>query len=1250
MLKLQKIELLGFKSFADRTEVTFNGDGVAAIVGPNGCGKSNISDAISWVLGEQSAKSLRSGRMQDVIFSGTPARKATGMAEVRMTMVDPEIEMAPAIVSGDSIPSDGSKGRRAASGSGDSPGMITVARRLFLSGESEYLLNGRPCRLRDIQDIFLGTGLGPDCYAIIEQGRIGQILSAKSYERRALIEEAAGITKFKARRKLAWAKLESSRQNLARINDILEEIKRQVNSLQRQAARARRYRELLEQLRGQLRLVLATRYREREQEAVQTALELGLLQSSLQELLASIAQRESEQQRLHQQLEREEAELRRAMEERSQLRVAAERARSQVASQAQQIGYLEKRIEEGRAEEVQVQDRIGGLDQERNQWVSTLDGLWREMEALAGELRDCEQQSRSCQDNIKETERRLGQLRQEMLETVQECATLRNQVTQVEQFIQSSERQIEQVESQRGAAESAREAAAARQGEIQSGLGRRQEQLARLAAERRSLEESLRANREEESRLRARLEQLRTELSAERARQASLEEILSHRAYSTETVQRLFELRAPRKNGSGNNGHSLPTDDPAPAETAEPRFEPVGVLADFLEVDTDYEHVVEEFLREELAYVVVEDWPEASEGLRLLRSEVPGRATFLLHSRAATHGNGHDLHSAGAVATHPGVLGTLQSSLRFTNGLSNTAGALLPKLQRSYFVADAETGRALAEEHPELFFLTPRGEWFHASTVTAGRADHSGPLALKRELRELTRAVAEHEEAVTQAAQSLTDATGRIAEQETALQALTREQQEAEKSMLVAERDGKEAAEELERASERVSLLDLDVERLRREVERARERWDRDLQEIAQQEQRRAEMDAETTALGQAMRELEIVRETTQAHTADLRSRLAVLQERHRAGMETFERVQRNLEELRARAAALAAQCEEWNRQKAHYAEENQRLEQEAAAAEQRFETLAVLMAKLERNCARERVRLAEIDQELQQQRLELEELRNKKTALEVQMARLESELAHLRETCRSELQTEIEALASEDLPALTPEQLAAAEEQHRHLKMKIENLGPINMMALEEYDECKQRHDFLAAQQQDLLDSIRDTTKAIEEIDAVTQKQFSEAFEAINAHFQETFRQLLGGGQGFLRLTEAEDPSEAGIEIVAQPPGKRLQNVLLLSGGEKALTALALLIAIFRYKPSPFCILDEVDAPLDEANIGRFTQMVEEMSRQTQFILITHSKRTMNIAPVLYGVTMEEPGVSKIVSVRFNGAAASQPVAEVAA
>ncbi|MGH9783186.1 MAG: AAA family ATPase, partial [Terriglobia bacterium] len=663
------------------------------------------------------------------------------------------------------------------------------------------------------------------------------------------------------------------------------------------------------------------------------------------------------------------------------------------------------------------------------------------------------------------------------------------------------------------------------------------------------------------------------------------------------------------------------------------------------------------FLREELAYIVVDDWPAASEGVRLLRSEVPGRATFLLHSRAnirdaASHAQPDIMAAAQLLASHPGVLGSLAGCLRFTNGLSGAAGALLPKLERTCLVADAETGRSLAEEHPELYFLTPQGEWFHGSTVTAGQTGPSGPLALKRELREMTRAISDRGEVIEQATERLTYLTALIAELETILQRLTRAQQEAEKSALGAERDVKEACDELERASERVALLGLEVERLVQEAERARDRLNQDTEAVAQRERRRAEMEAETAAIGREIADLETVRESTQARVADFRSRLAVLQERHRAGREAFERLQRSLAELAARAAGVAGQCEEWAQQKTGYAEDNQRLEREAAAAEERSEALAVQMASLEQTCARCRMRLTELDQELQRERQELEDLRNQKTALEVKMARLESELAHLKESCRGELQAEIETLLADfaERDALSPEELAAAEEQYRQIKTRIENLGPINMMALEEYEECKQRHDFLAAQQQDLMDSIRDTTKAIEEIDAVTQKQFSEAFAAINANFQETFRRLFGGGQGFLRLTESEDPSEAGIEIVAQPPGKRLQNVLLLSGGEKALTAIALLVAIFRHKPSPFCVLDEVDAPLDEANIGRFTQLVEEMSRQTQFILITHSKKTMNIAPVLYGVTMEEPGVSKIVSVRFHGNAAAQAVAEAAA
>ncbi|OFW05331.1 MAG: chromosome segregation protein SMC [Acidobacteria bacterium RIFCSPLOWO2_12_FULL_59_11] len=1251
MLRLQKLELLGFKSFADRTEINLAGTGVVGVVGPNGCGKSNISDAISWALGEQSPRSLRSSRMQDVIFSGTPLRKATGMAEVTITLVDPDREAAFLAGFVETVPVNGENGTLSrAERLDDSTETITISRRLFQSGESEYLLDGRPCRLRDIQEIFLGTGLGPDCYAILEQGRIGQILSAKPYERRTLIEEAAGVTKFKAKRKLAWAKLESSKQNLARVNDILEEIRRQLNSLQRQASRARRYAELREQVQTQLRLVLANRYRQQKEEAVRVALKLGFLNHSLQEFLARIANQENERQALHSLLGKDESELRRAVEERSTLRLAAERARSQVASQSQQIAHLKIRIEEGHQETERLRSRHQEFESERNRCSESLGAIQSDMDNLSTQLRECEGRFRGSQEEIKTKETRWELLRQETLETVHQCATLRSQIVQMEQYLSSTERQIEQISSQRQAAKAARQATLAKRQQVYEFLVHQQEELQSLAVRRCALEEDLGKGREEQSRLQLLLAELRSQVSAQHARQSSLQEVLARRAYSTETIQRLFELQTVKNSGSGNHGQSPAEGSADSAENLHRRFEPVGVLADFVEVDPAYEHVVEEFLKEELDFIVVRDWEAASEGVRLLKSKVPGRATFLLHSGMASPanggGNGH-AHIPGEPL--PGTLESLESRLRFTNGFSTTAGALLPRLQRCYFVPNTQKGRALASEHPDCYFLTPEGEWFHGSTVTAGRADSRGPLGLKRELRELTRTLASQEELAAQTAGNLTRATESIAQQEAALRTLGLEQQETEKRLLGAERDLKEAHDEMERASERLSLLTLDVERLRREAERARERRAQDTEVIASREQRQAAVEVEITLLRQTLAQLGAEREAVRERMTQIQSQLAALEERHRTGVETLARVERNREELSRRLAELDRQCTEWNQQKDHYLEENQRLEQEAVAAEQRAELLVQQAAEIELACELHRKKLGELEQALQQQRLELEEMRTRKTAVEVQFARLESELNHLKEACQGELQMELETLETENLPPLSAEEMAAAEETSKQLKAKLEGLGPINMMALEEFEECRQRHDFLENQRQDLLNSIRDTTQAIEEIDTITNQQFQEAFEQINTHFQETFRQLFGGGQAGLRLTEAEDPAEAGIEILAQPPGKRLQNVLLLSGGEKALAAMALLLAIFRYKPSPFCILDEVDAPLDDANIGRFTKMIEEMGRQTQFILITHSKKTMNIAPVLYGVTMEEPGVSKIVSVKFNGAADPAPQRQLA-
>jgi chromosome segregation protein len=1234
LLKLQKVELLGFKSFADKTEIAFTGSGVAAVVGPNGCGKSNISDAIHWVLGEQSARTLRSGRMQDVIFNGTPGRKATGLAEVKLTMFDPEAASAEDRVPGspDASQDETQDGESAAARrvAELSDGVITVARRLFASGESEYLLNDRPCRLRDIHELFLGTGLGPDSYAIIEQGRIGQILSAKPYERRALIEEAAGITKFKAKRRLAWAKLESSKQNLARVNDILEEVKRQVNSLQRQAARARRFKELREQLQAQLRKVLVSRHRQKEEEATGTALELGLLRSSVQEQSAGIERQDASLHELQQLLERQQSELRHATEERGTLRLDAERLRGQIATQAQQSVYITRRMEEARAEQSQLAGRLSGLDAERAEATNLAEHLAAELEGLSREASEWESTLQSCQQSLDEKDGRREQLLEEMMTAVGEAATLRNQVAQLEQFLTLTNGQLSHAESQQREFAGAHQAVTMRRQQVESRLAEQRVELEQVAARRRELEESLRSAREEEARYRKELEELRSELAAQRARLSSLEEILAQHAYSTETLQRLFEARV---------------------DGAQERFEAVGVLADFMDVEPAYERVVEEFLREELDYVVVKDWSAAKQGLHLLESGVPGRATFLLHD-PPSGGNGR------AAEPLPGTLRSLASFVRFTNGFSGGPGPLLPKLERCYLVADAEAGRALAAEHPDLYFLTPAGQWFQGALVSAGKADHQGPLALKRELRSLTRALEDHKRVTGEMVETLSSTLRQIEEQQVELQGLVQREQECEKRLVMTERDVQETIADGDRVAEKLALLGLEIERLNQETTRARAQWTSDTLEIAQRERRRMEMEQEVAAIAEAVAALKSERETARTHESELRGKMAGLEERQRSAASALARLEQSIEELVRRAADLEGQCEQWAEEQAAREEDKRILEQQVIAAEARSEELAQRVIELEASSTAGRLRVVESEQELQRLRAALEQVREKKSGVEVHLALLQSEIEHLKETCRNELQMEMEALAASvaeseaggGAQALSAEELAEAEEQYRQLKTKLENLGPINMMALEEFEQCRERHDFLEKQQQDLLDSVRDTTLAINEIDTICNQQFTEAFEQIGAHFQRTFTQLFGGGQGMLRLMESEDSSEAGIEIVAQPPGKRLQSVLLLSGGEKALAALALLLAIFHYRPSPFCILDEVDAPLDESNIGRFTQMVQQMSRDTQFILITHSKKTMSIAPVMYGVTMQEPGVSRIVSVRFHHEAAqgaSAPAAD---
>jgi chromosome segregation protein len=1314
LLKLKKLQILGFKSFCDRTELKFPGDGIAAVVGPNGCGKSNIADSISWVLGEQSAKSLRGVRMEDVIFAGTRERKPTGMAEVSLTLIDPQVyegkvggeaeidirdempeddwdeasfrataaeatEVAVAEVqpgpldkspldqspldqsSPDHIGEETEEGSSQAAQStvegkntGEAPeasaapaaqasqeettgeatpvvlkirrrklkplqlakGEIVVTRRLFRTGESEYLLNGRLCRLRDIQDIFMGTGLGPESYAIIEQGRIGQILSSKPYDRRAIIEEAAGITKFKARKRLAEARLESSRQNLARINDIFEEVTRQMNSLKRQASKAERYVRLRDEMREKLKVVLASKFAQMEREETGLQDSLGGIAEEIRGRAESVEAREaehSERTRRGYAIEDEVAENRQALHA---LAVETERAIGRRAANEERCAELDARsaaaaveLERAKAHRIELEAEF-----ENNR---------RFAESAAGEVAQSQhewqmqqQASHEAATSLADTERVQEARRQSVMEVMSSAAQVRNQVTQAEEHLMALDREGQRLEREMAAAQVDIEAFGGRRGQIAFQFESASQTVSALNARIGEVRGSIEGKRKEEEDTKRHLDTLRAEFATAQGKKSSLEAVINEHGYSTESVKRLFQSSA--------IGHA---------------FTPAGVLADFIEVDNRYESVVEEFLRDELNYVVVKSWDSANEGMRLLETDVDGRATFLVHPEDAQA----KFSFAGTDVPPPltpsaNELVSLKSCIRVLDGFGRSLEVVLPKLRDGYIAPDSTIARNLALENPDAYFLSSNGECFHNVTVTGGKQRSEGPLSLKRELREVVKLAGELEAAI-QSEQSKVQILGReLAELAKLLTTLEEERREAEKQALSFGHALQQMETELKRTDQRMNTYRLDFERTRSEREQTQTAVSERREQAEALEQKRQTLENEIQAAQAQVASLKTIRDERAQTAADAAARLAGLEERRRLAATALERSESLTREAAQRVESLQTQIE------AAVAEKQQRVAENAQIAV-RLDALAMEKiateaagVQLQHESEQVRTRIAEIEQELKSARMELDAARERKAELGAALAKLQSDLAHMGEMCLNELSVTADDLrASTGIPLVEGEQLAGEETLYREMRTKLENMGPVNMMALEEYKETAQRHEFLETQRKDLLEAIENTLATIKEIDEVSRQKFQEAFERINENFQFTFRKLFGGGQAFMRLTDELNTAESGIDVVASPPGKKLQNVLLLSGGEKALTALSLLVGIFQYQPSPFCILDEVDAPLDDANIGRFTELIKDMAVQTQFIIITHSKKTMAVAPVMYGVTMQEPGVSKVVSVKFG-------------
>ncbi len=1236
MLKLKRVEIHGFKSFYDRTEMKFNGSGIAAVVGPNGCGKSNLSDAISWVLGEQSAKTLRGARMEDVIFAGTRDRKALGMASVTMTLVPEEAVLAASRLvppsfetvasttmdvgrngtdshrfetNGEPTPPPPSQAAQTAKRSGE----ITITRRLYRSGESEYLINSKQARLRDIQDLFLGTGLGPESYAIIEQGRIGQILSNRPQDRRALIEEAAGITKFKTRKRLAEAKLEGAKQNLSRVFDILEEVTRQANSLKRQAGKTKRYGELKTEATGYLRQILAGKFSALERKMAKIAIELNLASAELQTVQAAIQEREAEQEKVLGASYGAEKELTEARHRLADLKLEAERTRGRLEYQSKQIEQITASLSAGGSQLETLEQQQAERATELETQNAKLAGLEHVCGVAQQELAAKSSEKQSAQDQLTGGERALEALRQNVLRLLGECSSLRNRLTQVETQLASSDRDMARAFHEEEQSQVDLVRLQQLKTKLSEQLSLRQTDLISVQDQRRAVEAGLQAHRAQVNESRASLDQLKNEVSRVRARRDSLEEVIQHRSYSTETVKRLFTAVERGKTES---------------------FQPVGVLADFLEVDPQIEKATEEFLHDELEYVVVRNWSEGERGIELMRGDLNGRGTFLVENA------GQDARGTAQVpqpSIEDGTLTKLSEALRWTNGLSQMPLEQLPRIANCYVTAERAIARELATQFPHCWFLTSDGVNYHGQAVSGGRKSGAGPLALKRELREIVK-LEETRHTELKAAQErvnhLEGALGRLSEE---LDRLRLQQQAQEKDVLALDHESRKLAEETGRVQSRLSHARLELDRIARERVKLEESAARDRQSLGEGEAARVR---EEDALASGRENLSGIRaelaRLTEEHSS-MRANLASIEERRRSLADTRSRLEAQLRDLANRRAHVTAETERMHAEKDHLLRSNSELQVKTEELKLAMLEAEAAVNGLSKQEAELRNSLASVEEELKRLRTAAQARQEERSERQVALARVESELKHLGETCAQELNATLAQVAGSSGEILDEFRLADVESQYVEARRKIQALGPVNPTALEEFEEAQQRQDFLAAQRQDLLDSIRDTEKAIHEIDAESRKRFGEAFHAINANFKEMFATLFGGGTGEMRLTDEENLADSGVDIVASPPGKRLQSVLLLSGGEKSLTAMALLMAIFQYTPSPFCILDEVDAPLDEPNIERLTRLLKEMSSETQFIVITHAKRTMEAAQSLYGITMQEPGVSKLVSVRFE-------------
>lgn len=1177
---LKRIEIAGFKSFADRTIIDFE-NSVTAVVGPNGSGKSNITEAIRWVLGEQSAKSLRGGKMPDIIFAGSDTRKPLNVAEVTIILDNTDHY----------LPMDYSE--------------ISVTRRLRRTGESDFYLNKQSCRLRDVQELFMDSGLGKESFSIISQGKVEAIFSSKPEDRRGIFEEAAGVLKYKQRKKKAEQKLFETEDNLNRLQDIIYELEDQLIPLAAQSEAAKQFLSLKEKL-TEVDVAFSVMEIQTAKRAWETATEqLELLNHQL----AEITQQINTGERSVQQLRQRRAAFDESLEQLNQQLLQVTEGLKQAEGQKEVLLERSKHTQKSTAEYQEtldaVSERLQQLNDEKAELIHELSQKNRSVQEAEVAIADCRAEQEKYQKSAKEI---IEELRSQYVEAMQEQATVGNELKYLErQYQQESAKNQTAVTKQTELSTAIKEKATAAE-IVNERLQAVQQQLDEQRKQYIHLQEKAKDNKEKFDDAQKKMYQLMNQVQQVRAKQRSLQDIQENYAGFYQGVRLVL------KNKQQLTGV-------------------VGAVAELIEVPEEYTVAIETALGASAQHVVVETERDARAAITYLKQNRGGRATFLplttIKSRQLPS------YAVSQVQQVPGFIGVASELVRFNEDVKNIAENLLGSI---VIAEDLTSANALAKALNYSYrVVSLEGDVMNAGGSMTGGATKKNAGSLfsqSNELQQLTAQAAQlderlqktekqvqHFETVTKDAQAAleelrtTGETARMTEHElkNQLQNLTNELERLRKEQQVFDFENREIQAFFEEYNEKKTRLESEQQTIAQQLKKI----DHDIQS----------MNAEEDLIEAKRNQLAATAAQLQADFAVQKEQVEHLRQKIAANAEA-------LAENEARQQSLERQLAAINSNVSDHEISEESLDQQISDFTQGKITLTQELADIRQQRQIVQQEIGQLDEALSLANLQQKEKLSEKTNVEIEKNRadlvMDNRLAYLQEEYALSFEK-----AANDYPAIDDPE--AAKREIQDLKGKIDAIGPVNLNAIEQYDQVEQRHSFLTSQRDDLLSAKAQLFDTMSEMDEEVKTRFGEIFDAIRLQFKQVFPNMFGGGHAELILTDPKDLLNTGIEIEAQPPGKKLQNLSLLSGGERALTAIALLFSIIQVRPVPFCVLDEVEAALDEANVSRFGHYLSDFQNDTQFIVVTHRKGTMEVADVLYGVTMQESGVSKTVSVRLE-------------